>query len=1630
MTTRAPSKPRTPRIPAPSAPASDPLAKLVLAAGLGERTRVALAQALASHLVDDHYAKLDQAGHTEDEGIPLRKVFVDLHTTTALGDDDAPQSGKGTQSRKGLVGELLAMPPTRLGDGHDAARRSQSARRQRHCAGFVLVGGPGQGKSTLGQLACQMHRVALLEHLPTLTQAEKNVVADFTQVEARKELGQPKHPSLPVHIVLPDAAAWIGEQLKAHPRPQPSEDAPWLLRFWCSRLPDPARSALSAGDVRTLMKAGPFLLVLDGLDEVPAAEARQRVLESVSELGRALAGAVGLVLATTRPQGYAGELDTLGIRLETRRLALLTSERALIYAKRLIDVGPQNDGERAKILARMQQASAEPATLRLMTTPLQVSILAALLRQGGPVPRERWNLFKRYYEVMYAREVAKPTDAAELLNSNKRYIDEIHARAGLLLQVESENAERSSALLTQDRLEAIVDAVLREEGFDNNTRPGVVERIVKASAQRLIFLVQSEEGKFGFEIRSLQEFMAARALTEKSDADTKSRLLHIAKSGSFRNVTLFVAGKLFAETGDLRAFISGEVCPALEGDSRDVFAKKVAAGALLALDILEDGTVFNQPKHAEKLMRVALGLVDLAPNLLQARLAGLLLGEDTQARKHLEAVLRDGLQVRLQRETTGPVRVCLGAWLTLLLLLDSDAKAPDWAEALADSAWPAEPTAQRAIVEACVSFGYAGQWPHYFPLAPWLSRRIDLSLAHFSAKYLMSLARYQAQRPSGRRPKRPEHSSTRTTLEWLFAYSDSRRLVDIMMGGRKWDGTLWSVRNHPSHPLGEVPSLPSTPEWKALGAVVAFARQPSGASLAAALRAVVPLDMDSRNFFQGLAPWPLQTALLMSSSVDDIQAWASAADAGELGDAELWSKAEDAWGKGIALDDVAPRTDAMPWDLAALLRAPPMSALLSRYPHMLDMDDQADAEIAGLVRRLAGSADPSAARILLPFLVGTVLSGDFKKLFEQVPKGSLDASLPTLDVCADESIAALLDSGALTPDAVDRWGSQRRPMVYRFRPSSSASPLATLYKDSPSRLGLLHLLSHVGHRLDDDKIPAELLDRERFPEPRARADAWLVRLRWGMVRQDELPVLLQDMEAAARHEPHLLARVVPLAGALEPAVRDDMLIAIAGSDHVRAASAAVTAMVHILQARTSGLNDADTWDQLALPLPRPSAFSSRSKPGPGFPGAPVHIESLVLQNMRSVEHIELKMTPPRGDVGQWIVLLGENGTGKSTVLRAILFALRNLADPKIWPKGTFVSAWRRFGTNPETEPCRVVLRLANARLGATDYETTVRQNGRDVFYQSPLRTASSAPPCLLWAYGARRGSALGGASREVDTSEDDGPDIATLFDEGAALVHAQTWLTKLDGEARRDTTGRAKGIYDAVVGALRTILEVETIELDPDSNVLVTGERVGKRVPMAALSDGYLTTAGWVIDLLARWLARATEAKFPVEPNFVENISGLVLVDEIDLHLHPQWQIDVISRARRIFRRLSFVVTTHNPMTIVAAQPQEIWILRRDPGGAVRVEQKQDIPATLTAAQIYGRFFGSEGFFPAPTGQKLQRYGFLCGNAFRSDEEQREMEGLRKELEGSGVVPGWLEIPRAAPDKPERAPAKRRERRV
>jgi hypothetical protein len=195
------------------------------------------------------------------------------------------------------------------------------------------------------------------------------------------------------------------------------------------------------------------------------------------------------------------------------------------------------------------------------------------------------------------------------------------------------------------------------------------------------------------------------------------------------------------------------------------------------------------------------------------------------------------------------------------------------------------------------------------------------------------------------------------------------------------------------------------------------------------------------------------------------------------------------------------------------------------------------------------------------------------------------------------------------------------------------------------------------------------------------------------------------------------------------------------------------------------------------------------------------------------------------------------------------------------------------------------------------------------------------------------------------------------------------------------------------------------------------GGAAPQMIPAVALSHGYQSTIAWISDLIGHVLLESDE---PVQSDKIE---GLVLLDEIDLYLHPKWQATFISALRRIFPNVQFVATTHSPVVLAGLAPHEVvrLIVDEKSGDVVRggwdsetgevvptteSEPIQPDPRPMTGTELYETWFGLDRLTPNPHGEALRRYLVLAGDPERSAAREAEFKKLRDELKEAKMMEG------------------------
>lgn len=263
---------------------------------------------LELELLDDQYAKLSQGGYTDANAIPLSTVFVDLPLEPL---SDAPHN-TGAVTADPARPQFLKLL---FEEGQHVLRPSLSNRSQKQnsiasLGRLVLIGGPGQGKTTVGQFACQLLRF----HLLRATSANYSPEVTLALKAIEKNTGVLPEP-YPLRYPLRIDLKRLAESLQGGDTEIKANSVLDYLVQYISHRTD---SELSKNDFRVWLKSYPWLLVLDGLDEVPPSSNRTTMLNAI--------------------RNFVSAFHELGIAALRRNACRSASSRAAITSSRACQI--------------------------------------------------------------------------------------------------------------------------------------------------------------------------------------------------------------------------------------------------------------------------------------------------------------------------------------------------------------------------------------------------------------------------------------------------------------------------------------------------------------------------------------------------------------------------------------------------------------------------------------------------------------------------------------------------------------------------------------------------------------------------------------------------------------------------------------------------------------------------------------------------------------------------------------------------------------------------------------------------------------------------------------------------------------------------------------------------------------------------------------------------------------------------------------------------------------------------------------------------------------------------------------------------------------------------------------------
>lgn len=343
----------------------------------------------------------------------------------------------------------------------------------------------------------------------------------------------------------------------------------------------------------------------------------------------------------------------------------------------------------------------------------------------------------------------------------------------------------------------------------------------------------------------------------------------------------------------------------------------------------------------------------------------------------------------------------------------------------------------------------------------------------------------------------------------------------------------------------------------------------------------------------------------------------------------------------------------------------------------------------------------------------------------------------------------------------------------------------------------------------------------------------------------------------------------------------------------------------------------------------------------------MYIRRVVLENLRGFERLDFKFERPDGTLAGWTVVTGDNASGKTTLLKAIALALvgpdaarsletklkpwiRSGSDEAVIAVEIIADEHDRFGTGRRYErPFWSELHLKETDGPEVALETGRKYTGKG---KGPTHGPWAENPEGWFCAGYGPFRRLYGASAPAHRVMF-GPGriarFATMFFEGATLGECEVWLSELHHKTLEERE-KEKTILEQVLKLLnsdflRHGLRVEKV----DSENLWLRDPAGIVLPLSDMSEGYRAALATLVDILRHMINVYGHQDFLTNTDGSLTVAhpGVVLIDEMDSHLHPEWQRSIGFWLKERFPRVQFIVTTHSPIICQAADQDSIFHL-------------------------------------------------------------------------------------------------------
>lgn len=345
------------------------------------------------------------------------------------------------------------------------------------------------------------------------------------------------------------------------------------------------------------------------------------------------------------------------------------------------------------------------------------------------------------------------------------------------------------------------------------------------------------------------------------------------------------------------------------------------------------------------------------------------------------------------------------------------------------------------------------------------------------------------------------------------------------------------------------------------------------------------------------------------------------------------------------------------------------------------------------------------------------------------------------------------------------------------------------------------------------------------------------------------------------------------------------------------------------------------------------------------------LRSIKIKNFRRFEELNIEFNP------KLTVLVGKNGSGKSSILDAAAIAagslptsLDGIAGFPIRKEDARVSVYR-LGDNDDVQyfyPVEIEAtgcidgqdiswkRVLNSSTGRCNFSQATELTAISSQYQSRMREGDSSLILPLVAYY--------GTGRLWNQHKEKSSDVLSVntringyidcLDSAANDKLMKNWFAKMRQQElqRQEPIPAFRVVCNAMEQCIDKLSNVKDSKVDfnldtREIDVQIPDGNSGSIVlPLNKLSDGYKCTVSLVADIAYRMALLNPQLRDKV----LFDTDGTVLIDEIDLHQHPEWQKSILDLLSTLFPKIQFIVSTHAPSVINTVKSENLMILEND----------------------------------------------------------------------------------------------------